>query len=290
MEVYLGRKSTEWDLQNASCHMMLLKIPTYMTKFGCLHNFWEGGHMGERSVTTLKKNIPHGAHMDGSLRSAIRRYFIDVVLSQLLKKEHGNDNVKAILDDETSEHYNPISEDGVVNNNENNTKIGYDRYRRFHCYKSREAVIEAVIEQKPVSMLHNGIDKYFAVIVWGDHYNNRERLLYKVDLGCDLLMIEGMSMIRGRSIIASLTDDDDNEEHCHPPVPLKHVMLDGVTSCIALWYNHCCSVAMDEGNGDSYYYVRTEHHREVVRHSVLMGGNETACGYTFEYPALFKRM
>jgi hypothetical protein len=102
-----------------------------MKKFGCLRNYWEGGHMGERSITKLKKSLPHGAqHMDGSVRSAIRRYFVDVVLSQFMEAElFCDNNVKSI---EQGAQYAAIDEgdspfENVLNNNENCTKQSYDR-------------------------------------------------------------------------------------------------------------------------------------------------------------------
>jgi hypothetical protein len=58
MEKYVGRSCKDWDIQNASCLLMLLLLPEYMKKFGCLRNYGEGGHMGERSITKLKKVPP----------------------------------------------------------------------------------------------------------------------------------------------------------------------------------------------------------------------------------------
>jgi hypothetical protein len=59
--------------------------------------------MGERSITKLKKSLPHGAHMDGSVRSAIRRYFVDVVLFQLMEAElFCENNGKILLNKEHS--------------------------------------------------------------------------------------------------------------------------------------------------------------------------------------------
>jgi hypothetical protein len=140
MEKYVEQNSKDWDLQTTSCHLMLLLLPEYMERFGCLCNYWEGGHMGERSITKLKKSLPHGAHMDGSVRAAIRRYFIDIVLTQLMNKEHLDSNIgcsitKTLerLDDQMlGEEDSPY--ETVINNNENCTTQIYDMYRRFRVY------------------------------------------------------------------------------------------------------------------------------------------------------------
>ena len=162
MEKFLERPTKDWDLQNASCHLMMLILPKYMKKFGCLRNFWEGGHMGERSITKLKKSLPHGAHMDGSVRSAIRRYFVDIVLSQLMEAELIRDNnIKSI--EEVAAQY--VIDEGdspfenVLNNNENCTKQSIDRYRRFRVYKSRRTVQESIMANQPIALFFHGQSK-----------------------------------------------------------------------------------------------------------------------------------
>ena len=181
MELILGRTNKEWDLQNASCHLMLLLLPEYMTNFGCLRNFWGGGHMGERSVTHLKKSLPHGAHMDGSVKSAIRRYFIEVVLSELVKNEHNKNKLKGETDDFISEEGDDSCNDEPHNSNKNSTKTSYDRYRRFHCYKSLESIIESFRDAKPIAMTYSRVMSSLYVLSWGSLSSKRQRLMYKLN-------------------------------------------------------------------------------------------------------------
>jgi hypothetical protein len=124
VEKFLERPVKDWDLQNTSCHLMILILPEYMKKFGYMCNYWEGGHLGERSITKLKKSLPpHGAHMDGSVHTAIRRYFVDVVLSQLMERELFRENPVQSLEEGAQYAINEGDSpfESVLNNNENIT-------------------------------------------------------------------------------------------------------------------------------------------------------------------------
>jgi hypothetical protein len=267
MEKYLERPSKDWDLQNASCHLMLLLLPDYMNKFGCLRNYWEGGHMGERSITKLKKSLPHGAHMDGSVRTAIRRYFVDVVLSQLMENEHFSHttalspHVKGVEDgsqfamDEGDTPY-----ENVVHNNENCTKQSYDRYRRFRVYKSMHSFVSAVTEKQPLALVYLPDKSTFYVIIWELVNHCRERVLKKIDFSGGTIR-EGTYMTDQQSVLDSFNVDpaeDADERLC-----FKNDVISKATACAALPY---LIVTVNDRNvtlSETHYFVRTEQHLEL---------------------------
>jgi hypothetical protein len=268
MEKYLQRKSKDWDLQNTSCHLMLLLLPEYMTKFGCLRNYWEGGHMGERSITKLKRSLPHGAHMDGSVRTAIRRYFIDVVLSQLMEKEHmtadfvcpvakyleGNRDVA--LDEEDSPYENPI------NNNENCTTHTYDRYRRFRVYTSLHTLRMAVVDRRPIAVVFLRRMNLFYAIIWDSVNKTRLRTMHKVEIECGNV-IEGTFMISQESLLRSLGNDEppviDNVEQ----VIFDHGIAEEAIACAGLPYAVVGRNNLQQATTTYHYFIRTENHTEL---------------------------
>jgi hypothetical protein len=289
MEMYLGRLPKDWDLQNASCHMMLLLLPEYMRNFGCLRNFWEGGHMGERSVSMLKKTIPHGAPMDGTMRSAIRKYFIDVVLKQLTRREHGNSltykhssSITSDIVEEDEQNYNDDAD-----NNDNKGVNTHDRYRRFRCYKSRDVVVHVLHNKKPFCLLFHEEDMYFAVLIWGSVDKKRMRILYKVDITDDNYVVEGTTVVGIRNIHESLIVEEDSDDFKRRVVPIEQIDSAVLTSCIALLYDTTVQQNNPRLVDDEmvYYYVRTERHMEL--RSIFGEGDQYT--YSFSYPTLFMK-
>jgi hypothetical protein len=262
IEKFLERPTKDWDLQNTSCHLMMLILPEYMKKFGCLRNYWEGGHMGERSITKLKKSLPHGAHMDGSVRSAIRRYFVDVVLSQLMETELLRDNnVQSI---ENGAQY-AIDEgdtpfESVLNNNENCTKQSYDRYRRFRVYKSKDSVEAAIQDNKPVALVYLGYTKQFYVLVWESVNNCRERYMNVVNFSAGETN-EGTYMVKKESMVNSLQAEDLGNSN--NKLVFNYDIVSRATSCVALPY---MTAKPNESNvlvSAVHYFIRTEEHLEL---------------------------
>jgi hypothetical protein len=102
--------------------------------------------------------------MDGSVRSAIRRYFVDVVLSQLMEAElFCDNNVKSI---EQGAQYTIDEGDcpfeNVLNNKENCTKQSYDRYRRFRVYQSSRTVQASILANQPIALVYIGQNFMFS--------------------------------------------------------------------------------------------------------------------------------
>jgi hypothetical protein len=298
LELALGRSEKEWDLQNASCHLMLLLLPDYMRKFGCLRNYWEGGHMGERSVTKLKKSLPHGAHLDGSVKTAIRRYFIDVVLSQIER----NDQKKQFSSDQSME--DSITDEGDMcndekyNNNENQTKYCYDRYRRFQCYKSFDYIIDCVEHAKPFAVAYCPTRSRLYVVCWGIFESRRQRLLYMIPVTEGIAM-EGIYLLPAKVILDAIPvmmgHGDGNVSR---PVPFTSDIASDIEACIACPYV-LTTDNVDANNNqyanDHFYYIRSENHMEMRRSSVYDNGqisdeNRTATFRIYmSYPHLFKR-
>jgi hypothetical protein len=276
MEKYVGRNCKDWDVQNTLCLLMLLLLPEYMKKFGCLRNYWEGGHMGERSITNLKKSLPHGAHMDGSVRNAIRRYFVDVVLSQLIKTEHSSyleSENNVALDKEDS----PF--ESIVNSNENCTEMNYDRYRRFRVYKSETSIRNSIVDLRPFAMCFLCRTNTFYVIQWKTVNMIRCRTMHKVKVK-DGVVIEGTYMIPQELLLNDFHNDvDDGREDV-----LQHLLFDNnmareSIACAALPY-HVINEDNDIQTKYYYYYIRTELHTEL--RTVLRGEIPV-----FSYPRLY---
>jgi hypothetical protein len=285
MEKYIGRSTKDWDLQNASCHLMLLLLPDYMSRFGCLRNYWEGGHMGERSIIKLKKSLPHGAHMDGSVRTAIRRYFIDVVLSQLMDREHSveklNSNIVQYMEGEKDlaldEEDCPY--ENIPNNNENCTASSYDRYRRFRAYKSFQSFRMAIADTRPAAIVFLPRTNSFYAIVWQSVSNNRLRVMHEVNLSGGSI-IEGTYMVDKESLINSLGNDDDIMEDAEDKVVFNSSVAGETTACAALPYHTVGYDGDHQVVTKHHYFVRTENHLELRK--VSNDGN-----HTFSYPTLY---
>jgi hypothetical protein len=257
---------------------MMLILPEYMKKFGCLRNYWEGGHMGERSITKLKKSLPHGAHMDGSVRSAIRRYFVDVVLSQLMEAELFRDNnVKSI---EQGAQY-AIDEgdspfENVLNNNENCTKQSYDRYRRFRVYQSSRTVQASILANQPIALVYLGQSKKFYVLVWESVNNCRQRTMNLIDFSGGTVN-EGTYMVKKQTIVDSFRAEEVDTLNSKPI--FNYDVVSKATACAALPY---MSLRQNENNdliSEIHYFIRTEDHVEL---------QEVTQGIpVFSYPSLF---
>lgn len=277
IELYIGRLPKDWDLQNASCHLMLLLLPQYMTKFGCLRNYWEGGPMGERSITNLKKSLPHGAYMDGSVRTAIRRYFIDIVLSQLMEQEHCTTTA---LGDIMTEEGERMHED-TLNNNENCTRISYDRYRRFRVYKSQQTVRCTIINQNPFSLVFDQGPNAFYILTWGYLNSIRQRVMHPIECVNGLIK-DGTYVISADDFLSQLIEDDEGINTTFTGV--DSMKLTRFISCIALPY--MINDDLDRDGNPLYFYVRTEHHMELRTSSVHVDGNLVVIP-SFSYPSLY---
>jgi hypothetical protein len=258
----------------------MLILPDYMKKFGCLRNYWEGGHMGERSITKLKKSLPHGAHMDGSVRSAIRRYFVDVVLSQLMETELLRDNnVQSV---ENGAQY-AIDEgdspfESVLNNNENCTKQSYDRYRRCRVYKSKDSVETAVEDNQPIALVYLGYTNKFYVLVWESVNNCRRRSMTVVNFSNGQIN-EGTYMVDKESMVNSL--NAEQIETSSTNLVFNHDIVSYATSCVALPYMMLKTNESNELVSAIKYFIRTEEHLELrgVVDSIPV----------FAYPTLYGR-
>lgn len=234
--------------------------------------------MGERSITKLKKSLPHGAHMDGSVRSAIRRYFVDVVLSQLMETELFRDNnVKTI---EQGAQY-AIDEgdspfENVLNNNENCTKQSYDQYRRFRVYKSTDSVEEAIQDNQPLALVYLGYTKTFYILTWESLNNCRQRSMSMIDFK-DGTVKEGTYTVTKDSMLDSIRAG--HLELSRNNLIFSSDILSQATSCVALPY------MIVRPNDDNIlmsvmrYYVRTEDHLEL--RNVVEGIP------VFSYPTLY---
>jgi hypothetical protein len=285
-EKYLERPTKDWDLQNSSCHLMVLLLPDYMKRFGCLRNYWEGGHMGERSITKLKRSLPHGAHLDGSVRTAIRRYFIDVVLTQLMENEHSR--TLSNLHNATSlsaQYYDNMLDEGdcpyenVVNNNENSTSQSYDRYRRFRAYKSLQTIGSASRDKQPIAIVFIGNNRNrFFVITWESVKNSRQRTMHPVDCK-DGTVVEGTYMIKWQSLLESIDGVDrsaSDDEH----YIFNHEMASNATACCALPYISILNNNNTNNlSSETFYYIRMELHTELRK---CDDGT-----YVFSYPSLY---
>jgi len=284
MEKYLERPPKDWDLQNASCHLMLLLLPDYMRTFGCLRNYWEGGHLGERSITKLKKSLPHGAHLDGSVRTAIRRYFIDVVLNQLMEREYFGvlpTNRNSTVTDRNIDY--ALEEDdcpyeNAVNNNENCTNQSYDRYRRFRVYKSLASFKLAVTERTPFALVFVETTSNFYVITWESGHNGRQRILHRIDF-CNGEVIEGTYVLDPKHILQSISICAQNTEVNEVPLVFDHTVVAKSIACAALPYTTVSINDQNVSSANTYYFVRTERHLEL-RH--VMEGIPR-----FSYPTLY---
>jgi hypothetical protein len=244
--------------------------------------------MGERSVTILKKTIPHGAPMDATMRSTIRKYFIDVVLKQLTTREHGD----SLTSKNISSFNNDIVEDDEALNDDNldndvNTGMKtYDRYRRFRCYKSRDVLVDIVNNKKPFSLLFHEQDMYFAVLLWGKVDGKRVRTIYRIDVGHDNNhVIEGTAVVGKRLIVNSLMVEDGSDDFNRRIVSIEDIESVNVISCLALLYETPCQYGNNEPqeHDDYCYYVRTERHTELRG---VKRVNDMFV-YSFSYPTLF---
>jgi len=277
LEKYLERQCKDWDLQNTSCHLMLLVLPEYMTKFGCLRNYWEGGHMGERSITKLKRSLPHGAHMDGSVRAAIRRYFIDVVLSQLMEAEHKTVDVVSNTELATNEGDSPYEH--PINNNENCTTYAYDRYRRFRVYTSLETLRTAVLDGQPIAVVFLCRTNLFYAILWESVNNIRRRVMHKVRID-NGNVIEGTFMVSQDALLQFLQVDPLTvRDNVVEQVLFDHWIAEETIACAGLPYHAVGRNDMQEATTTYHYFFRTEHHTEL---RTIINGIPV-----FSYPTLY---
>jgi hypothetical protein len=244
-----------------------------MKNFGCLRNFWEGGYMGERSILQLKKSLPHGAHLDGSMRTAIRRYFIDVVLKQLIDNEHVNK--KTHFHNVVIDESDPINEERF-NNNENYTHKNYDRYRRFRVYKSLESLNECMATSKPISLVFDDISRCFYVLIWKCHMLKRIRTMHLIDFRGGRVL-EGCYMKKRDELLKYCNDNDNGDVPC---VPLDIEKMTQLVSCIALPYH-----IYNENNVTIHYYVRTEKHLELRK--IKDTENMMMPVFSFQIPTLY---
>ena len=65
----------------------MLNIPDQMRNFGPLRLFWEGGYKGEGILALLKMSVTQGTHMPYFATAALKRFYNDRALGQLLAKE-----------------------------------------------------------------------------------------------------------------------------------------------------------------------------------------------------------
>ena len=229
--------------------------------------------MGERSITKLKKSLPHGAHMDGSVRTAIRRYFVDVVLSELIEKEHFSrkavpphvkeleDGTQYVMDEGDTPYEN------ITHNNENCTKQSYDRYRRFRVYTSIQSFASAVTEKQPLALVFLPMMQCFYIIIWDVINHCHERILKKIDFSGGAIR-EGMYMKEKQSLLDSFyvsSGEDANET-----LFFKNDILSTSMACAALLY---LLFTINDGNVtalDTHYYVQTELHLELIKFLIRM--------------------
>lgn len=236
--------------------------------------------MGERSITKLKKSLPHGAHLDGSVRSAIRRYFVDVVLSQLMEGElFRHKNIKNIeyggqyaIDEGDS----PFEQG--LNNNENCTKESYDRYRRFRVYKSSGTVQASIEANQPIALVYCGRHRKIFILVWESVDNCRQRTMNIIDFSGGTVH-EGTYMVTKQAMLDSFGNGAISTSNRKPI--FNYDIVSEATACAALPYMIWRQNESHDLVSDIQYFVRTEDHVELRE---VAQGNPV-----FSYPLLYSR-
>jgi hypothetical protein len=224
--------------------------------------------------------------MDGSVRTVIRRYFVDVVLSQLMEREQRTTTKHSdVLEYTDSDQIDALDEEDSpfetgLNSNENCTNLNYDRYRRFRVYKSVESIRNAIADLRPIAMVILRRTNEFYVILWKNVNHNRYRTMHKVKVG-DGEIVEGTYMVSKELLLDEFNNYENEMVDIVQHVIFNHTVARESIACAGLPYHVISNDQEDVSETYHYYYIRTENHTEL---RMVMNGNIPV----FSYLSLYK--
>ena len=103
---------------------------------GIQRNYWEGGLNGEGFIRIVKPLVKRGISQTGIFYSTMKQIYCLREINNLIENE------------DMLEEY-----DYSIDVEDNPEEIfDTERYRRFHCYRSREDIVHCTEEHKPIAI------------------------------------------------------------------------------------------------------------------------------------------
>ena len=122
-------------IESASCIINVLKVSEEMLTKGIQRNYWEGGLNGEGFIRIVKPLVKRGISQTGIFYSTMKQIYCLREINNLIENE------------DMLEEY-----DYSIDVEDNPEEIfDTERYRRFHCYRSREDIVHSTEEHKPIA-------------------------------------------------------------------------------------------------------------------------------------------
>ena len=150
-------------------------------EYGIIRNYWEGGYRGEGIFRPLKSLVSRGLHTNKITFQVMKKQYQNLMINDLVRMKIDEDSYISLMhhelldmDHEEQMEYHAIDDD------EDKVLQGHsDRFRRFHCYKDINDVLEKVRNKDSIALAYYTMDKEMYVFIG---WKRQKKHMLKVEL------------------------------------------------------------------------------------------------------------